>query len=122
MSRLLVSAGCQSRLADAWNLFGDAAHSGEAIIIGNTRSAVDDFLRFHCPPEKGVAGIHRLTLGQFASQLASPRLMQESLAPVSRLGREALAARAVFHSRKDLAYFGPVSQMPGFAGGSLACT
>ncbi len=51
-----------------------------------------------------------------ASELATPALAARGLAPVSRLGLEALAARAIFEARSEegLRYFGEISHTPGF--------
>ncbi len=66
---------------------------------------------------RGVAGLHRTTLVQFAAELARPEMSRRGLAPLSSLGVEAIAAR-VIHSERDsqpLAYFEAVADMRGFA-------
>ncbi|HEX5229060.1 MAG TPA: PD-(D/E)XK nuclease family protein [Bryobacteraceae bacterium] len=73
--------------------------------------------------DSGRPGIHALTLTQFAAQLATEPMGRLALAPISRLGIEALAARIVHAATtaKRLAYFAPVAQSPGF-GRALART
>jgi ATP-dependent helicase/nuclease subunit B len=58
-----------------------------------------------------------MTLIQLARDLAWPSMAQLNLAPVTALGAEALAARAVYHARAahELKYFEPVAELPGFA-------
>ncbi|MGA3190666.1 MAG: hypothetical protein ABSF22_26475, partial [Bryobacteraceae bacterium] len=66
---------------------------------------------------KGIGGLHRTTLVQFAAELARPEMSQRGLAPLSALGVEAIAAR-VIHTERDsrpFAYFEGVAAMPGFA-------
>jgi ATP-dependent helicase/nuclease subunit B len=66
---------------------------------------------------KGIAGLHRTTLIQFAAELARPEMALRGLAPLSALAAEAIAAR-VIHVERDsrpFAYFEGVAAMPGFA-------
>lgn len=68
-------------------------------------------------PTGNAVGSHRLTLLQFARQAAQARMAELGLAPVTRLGAEALAAHVVFQARSEntLRYFKPVAELPGFA-------
>lgn len=62
-------------------------------------------------------GLHRTTLIQFAAELARPEMAGRGLAPLSALGVEAIAARAIHAERasRPFAYFEAVASMPGFA-------
>jgi CRISPR/Cas system-associated exonuclease Cas4 (RecB family) len=64
-----------------------------------------------------AAGAHRMTLLQFAADLARSPMSERGLAPLTTLGVEALAARVVYAARtaKELKYFAPVCALPGFA-------
>jgi len=64
----------------------------------------------------GSAGVHRVTLIQAASELARSSMAGRGLAPLSALGREAVAARIVQKAREqgELQYFHPVTAFPGF--------
>jgi CRISPR/Cas system-associated exonuclease Cas4 (RecB family) len=64
-----------------------------------------------------------MTLLQLAEELARPQMAQQQLAPLSRLGAEAVAARVVhrLHESGMLAYFAPVARLPGFPS-ALAAT
>lgn len=60
--------------------------------------------------------MRRSTLYQLAFELASPRLADRRLTPLTQLGAEALATRAVFAAarERELGYFEPVARLPGF--------
>ena len=67
------------------------------------------------PGRLGSAGVHRITLIQAAAELARPAMAERGLAPLSSLGREAVAARVAQTAHGKLAYFQPVAALPGFA-------
>ena len=96
---------------------------GEILILGSTRAAADELARMLSLGSHGRVGLHRWTPAQLAASLATPELAGAGLAPLSRLGLEALAARAGYRSREadTPGYFAPVSGMPGFSR-SLAST
>ena len=58
-----------------------------------------------------------MPLRLLARELATSAMAARSLAPVSHLGREALAARAIFEARQNesLNYFHEIAHTPGFA-------
>ncbi len=92
-------------------------HAGgsEVIVLGPTRAAASELALASF--EQGCQGIHTLTLTQLAANLATQPMGRRSLAPISRLGAEALAARVVHAAQRDnkLQYFAPVALTPGFA-------
>ncbi len=115
--RIAVSSSSQIRQRWAWTALEDmrVAGSAEVLLIAPSRAAADDFVRTHTVA--GSLGIHCFTLPQLAALLAAEALAERRLAPVSRLGVEALAVRSI-HSvrkRKSLEYFEPVADLPGFA-------
>ncbi len=87
----------------------------EILVIAPTRAAANE-LAAHAFP-LGCQGVHTLTLTQLAANLAAQPLGRLGLAPISRLGIEALAARIVHTAATAhaLPYFAPVAQTPGFA-------
>ena len=91
--------------------------SGEILILGSTRAAADELARALSLKSEGRLGLHRWTPAQLAAALATPELANQGLAPLSRLGLEALAARASYRSREAAkpGYFAPVSTTPGFS-------
>ncbi|MCS7025853.1 MAG: exodeoxyribonuclease V subunit gamma [Bryobacteraceae bacterium] len=94
-------------------LKAQAPHS-EVLVVGPSRSALDDLIRLHSP---ALAGIHRYTLRQLVGVLSEKAMAERGLAPVNFFGIEALAARAAHRlfSRKEFRYFEPVCRRPGFA-------
>jgi ATP-dependent helicase/nuclease subunit B len=115
--RIAVSSSSQIRQRWAWTALEGlrAGSSGEVLLIAPARAAADDFVRTHTAA--GSLGIHCFTLPQLAALLAAEALAERRLAPVSRLGVEALAVRSI-HSvqkRRPLEYFKPVADLPGFA-------
>lgn len=93
----------------------------EVLILGHTRAAADEYVRSIAG--EGAIGLHRMTLTQFAAQLAATRLADRGLSPATRLGTEAIAARVIhrLHKAQKLEYFHTVAKYPGFPG-ALAST
>ena len=110
-TRRLVKSRSNGRLREAAAAF--IASHAETILIAPSHSAGEDLVH----RTAGLAGVHRLTLIQLARDLAWPSMAALNLAPVTALGAEALAARAVYHARAahELKYFEPVAELPGFA-------
>lgn len=103
----------QDLLAAASAFVRERCQSSEMLILGPTRGALDDLLRFHTGD---TAGVHRFTLHQLIATLSAAPLAERGLAPVNLLGMEALAARAIHQlaSQGGLVYFEPVHKSPGF--------
>ena len=89
-----------------------ASRFPEIVIIG-PRHLAGEGLAAAAP---GSAGARRLTLLQAASELSRSAMAQRGLAPLSSLGREAIAARVAQKalSQAQLTYFHPVAALPGF--------
>jgi ATP-dependent helicase/nuclease subunit B len=87
----------------------------EILVVAPTRAAASELAIRAFP--SGCQGVHALTLTQLAAHLAAQPMGRLALAPISRLGMEALAARIVHAAgtAKQLPYFAPVAQTPGFA-------
>ncbi len=87
----------------------------EILIVGATRAAAYEFVREI--PGEGSLGLHRMTLIQVAEELARSQMAQRQLAPLSRVGAEALSAHIAhrLHDSGQLEYFAPVAKLPGFA-------
>ena len=88
-----------------------AARFPEIVVIGPRHLAGEGL----APGRLGSAGVHRVTLVQAAAELARPAMAERGLAPLSSLGREAVAARIAQMAQGELAYFQPVAGLPGFA-------
>jgi len=115
--QLIVSASNQRRLEKASECFASLADDSEVLVLGSTRGAADDFVRASCRTRPGRAGVHRFTVTQLAATLATEPMAERSLAPMSGLGTEALAARSIHACREagELDYFRPVADTPGLA-------
>jgi ATP-dependent helicase/nuclease subunit B len=87
----------------------------EILVVAPTRAAAHELAARAFP--SGCQGVHALTLTQLAAHLAAQPMGRLALAPISRLGIEALAARIVHAAAtaNRLPYFAPVAQTPGFA-------
>jgi ATP-dependent helicase/nuclease subunit B len=110
-TRRLLKSRSNERLIQAATTFL-ASHS-ECVLIAPSHSAGEDLVH----RTGGLAGVHRPTLIQFASDLARPTMAALGLAPLTSLGLEALTARAVYQAlaANELKYFEPVAELPGFA-------
>ena len=88
-----------------------------AVIVGASRGAADDLARAVAKARGGALGLHRFSFTQLAAHLAAPVLAARGAVPVTRVGTEAVAARATFEARHDheLSYFEPVASTPGLS-------
>jgi CRISPR/Cas system-associated exonuclease Cas4 (RecB family) len=114
--RLVESPAAHVRLAAAREFLETHARTSDVLVVGASRGAVDDLVRSVVVGQGAALGIHRFSLTQLAARLAAPVLADTERAPVTRLGSEAVAARAAFEAERDgaLAYFAPVARTPGF--------
>lgn len=111
-----LSVSSNRRLARAREWLLARAPAEEVVIVGANLDAANELAR-RVATEKGAAfGWHRLTLSQLVAAAAAPTLAAGSLAPISRLGAEAVAVRVIHRLRDEgrLGRFGPVSATPGF--------
>jgi hypothetical protein len=113
--RSLVHSRANSKLIERAGVFlSQSAQNSEVLLIASTRAAANELVISTFP--EGSLGIHAMTLIQLAANVASQPMGRASLAPISRLGIEAIAARIVHaaHRGKKLHYFEPVAETPGF--------
>ena len=113
--RIIESSEAALRLeaAHEWLL----THAGRgAVIVGASRGAADDLARSVAKMRGGALGLHRFSFTQLAAHLAAPVLASRGAVPVTRVGTEAVAARATFEAQHghELTYFAPVASTPGF--------
>jgi len=114
--RALVHSRSNATLLDRAAAFLAAKDPpAEILVIAPTRAAANELAMRAFP--SGCQGVHALTLTQLAANLAAQSMGRLQLAPISRLGIEALAARIVHTAAtaNKLPYFAPVAQTPGFA-------
>ena len=113
--RIVESSESALRLREAHAWLADRAERG-ALVVSASRGAADDLARAVAAERGGAVGLHRFSVTQLAARLAAPVLAARGIAPATRMGSEAVAARAVFEARRQdgLAYFEPVAGTPGF--------
>lgn len=119
----VVHPAAAERLAAARAFVGEFPPATELLLIGATRSAIDDFARTVSATRGASFGLHRFTPLQLAARLAQPRLAVRGLAHAGDLATAAIATRVTFDVRRStgLPYFAPVAHLPGF-GRALAAT
>ena len=117
------SASAAARLAAAHCFVESLPPASEALVVGASRDAVDDFVRENAARRGAAFGLHRFSLRRLATRIASSRLAARGLAPATRLGAEAVAARAAFEEagRGALDYLAPIAGLRSF-GRTLAST
>jgi len=115
--QVFISTSNQRRLEKASEFFASLPEDSEALVIAATRGAAADFVRACCRSRPGLYGVHRFTVTQLASTLATEAMAERGLAPTSDLGSVALAARSIqaCHEAGDLPYFDPVTDTAGLA-------
>src|SRR5882672_9856820 len=116
MLRVITSTSAAVRLEAARLFLERLPPSTEAVVVGATRGAADDFVRGVARRAGATFGLTRFGLTELAARAASSRLAGAHHAPATQAGAEAVAARAVFDAvtAGELEYFTPVASMPGF--------
>jgi ATP-dependent helicase/nuclease subunit B len=109
------STGSAERLEAALAFLTSFPPGTELLVIGASREAADDLARAIARARGTSFGLHRFTLGQYASRAAAPSLAEHGLALCTPLGADAVAARAAFEGRRRgaLSYLAPVVGCPG---------
>jgi ATP-dependent helicase/nuclease subunit B len=118
--RLLISLDHRALLAEARAFVHQHSASGPVLLVAHTRTAADEVVRV--ASGAGLLGVHRLTMTALAAVVARPVLAENNLAPLSRLGSQALMARVVdsLARANRLHHFQAVAGTPGFAGAAAA--
>lgn len=122
MLRVLQSPSAAERITAGLEFIRSFAAATELLIVGSSREAVDDLVRWLAHASGATFGLHRVSLTQLAARLATPKLALEGRAPATSLGNDAVATRAVYEALENggLTYFGPVARFPGFARASAS--
>jgi CRISPR/Cas system-associated exonuclease Cas4 (RecB family) len=115
--RVHVSSSAAGRLAVARDLIAGCVPGARVLVVGASRGAADDLARSVALGARATFGIQRLSLTQLAARSAILTLAREGMAPSTRLGAEAVAARVAFDATRaqSLRYFAAVADTPGFA-------
>jgi len=90
--------------------------SEEVLIVGGTLDGANELARNVVNTKRAAFGWHRLSLSQLAATIAAPLRAARALAPLSRLGTEAIAARTVYRLKTEgnLSSYEVISDTPGF--------
>ena len=117
------SPAAAARLAAAYRFLDTVSPATEALLVGASRDAVDDFARELSSRRGATFGLHRFSLRQLAARIASTQLARRGVAPATRLGAEAVAAHAAFEELEQdtLGYLAPIARLRSF-GRTLAST
>ena len=121
---ILVSCSAARRLAAAAEWLRERrCGDEETLLLASSRGAADDLVRGLSETGRGILGVHRASLDQWALQTAALELAARGLRPVTALGTEAMAARVarLAAAQGELERLSPVADLPGFAR-SLAAT
>jgi ATP-dependent helicase/nuclease subunit B len=123
MIRIVESPAARDRLAAAETFLDELPSGSDVVIVGASRSAVDDLVRQVSARAAATFGLHRFSFTQLAARLAAPALALRGLAVCTGLGSEAVAARATCDAlaADAIPFFAPVACCPGF-GRTLAAT
>ena len=110
-----MSASARVRLDAAAAFVAGWPASTELIVVGATREAADDVCRGLAASRGATFGLHRFTLGQLASRIATATLAADGVTPATGLATDALATRALFELTRDgtLGYLAPIADSPG---------
>ena len=114
-AQALVSASARVRLDAATAFVTRWPPATEVVVVGATREAADDLCRGVAAARGATFGLHRFTLGQLASRIATATLAGQGVTPATPLAADALAARALFELTRTAAldYLAPIADSPG---------
>ncbi|HEY0251510.1 MAG TPA: hypothetical protein VGC41_08280, partial [Kofleriaceae bacterium] len=116
MSRqVVVSSRSELRIREAAAWLASRPAHREVIVIGGTADAAGELIRAVALQRGSAFGMHRLTLGRVAAELAKHALVELDLATVGGLPIEALCARVVQRLRREgtIGRLDAVSTQPG---------
>src|SRR5688500_15371479 len=94
--RIVQTASAIIRLDAAASFVEHLPVTQPIIIVSASRDAADDFARRIARTRGATLGLTRFSLTQLAARVATRVLAGQGIAPASRLGAEAVAARAAF--------------------------
>jgi hypothetical protein len=114
-SAAVVSASARVRLEAAAAFLAGWPASTELLVVAATREAADDFCRQIAVGRGATFGLHRFTLGQLASRVATAALAAGGITPATALAADALATRALFELTQSgtLDVLAPIADSPG---------
>ena len=116
MFRVVTSTSARARISAAARLLERRSPEAEALVVGASRGAADDFARTVARQFGATFGMTRFGLTELAARAAAVPMARSGRAPGTQAAMEAIAARAVFdvQAAGALTYLAPVAGMPGF--------
>jgi CRISPR/Cas system-associated exonuclease Cas4 (RecB family) len=114
--RAIRSGSAHVRVAAVREFLHACPPDAEVLLVAASRGAADDCARMVAADRGVLFGLHRFSVIQLAAWLAAGDLAARNRTPITRLGFEALAARASFEAVQDgtLGYLRRVHGTPGF--------
>ncbi|MEO5820237.1 MAG: PD-(D/E)XK nuclease family protein [Vicinamibacteraceae bacterium] len=111
----VVSASARVRIDAATAFVAGWPAATELVVVAASRDAADDVCRALAVSRGATFGLHRFTLGQLASRIATATLAAAGVTPATALATDALATRALFELARDgqLGYLAPIADSPG---------
>ena len=115
IARVAVAARAELRLREVVARLSALPPGEEVIVVGGTYAAAAAAVRAVAALRGSAFGMHRLTLGRLAGELAKLPLAHAKLAPIGALPAEALCARVIDRLRTtgELGRFAAVADQPG---------
>lgn len=115
--RVYVCPGAERRLEVASAFLDSLPQGSEALVLGATRRAAEEFLHRRAARQGALFGFYADTLTRLAEELAAPLLAERNLVPARGLACQVVAARTAFKVRQEgrAGYFQPVCSLPGFS-------
>ena len=112
----VTSVAHRRRLERARAWLESRGQSEELLVVGATLDGPNELVRSIIKNTGFAFGWHRLGISQLAFAIASPALTARGLAPLSRLGTEAIVARLIHKLKLDgqLKKYKIVAEAPGF--------
>jgi RecB family exonuclease len=113
---IVTSVANRRRLERASAWLEGRGQSEELLVVGATLDGAKELARVIAGSKCATFGWHRLGISQLSFAIASRALAERGLAPVSRVGTEAIVARIVHRMRADgrLTQYAMAAAAPGF--------
>src|SRR5258706_13413731 len=97
----VTSVSSRRRISDACAWLEARALDEEVVIVGATLDAANELARQVAQGKRAAFGWHRLSVSQLAATIAAPVLATRGVAPLTRIGTEAIVARLVHRLRAE---------------------
>lgn len=112
----VTSVSSHRRIERAHSWLETRARDEELVIVGATGDAANDLARQVASRRGAAFGWHRISLPQLVSIVAAEELAHLGVAPLTRIGADAITTRLIHRLRgeRKLGRYASVSETPGF--------